>query len=379
MCRELKPINPVLYERLKSIFGGVSIIKQGVPASIKFEYTPIIGQQQEVRWWVPEGAENGEQYAVKCPFCKDKGRHLYISHTSFMIPANPRVSGNIKPGPLLANCFHGCLYNHPERLQQIASKISDIKASAISYPTESSDSVSTYSDEVSVAGIRSWCHTYETLDNAPDMVLKYVHQRGYTPGYLKEFNIGWGPVRSANTGTWLNNGEPFLIIPVIQNNHLRGFQARAIGTKEELERRGMLRWYIHPGMRKTSVLYNIDRASNYPICVLTEGVFGVLRIGPCGIATFGHTPSTYQQKLMASRWSSGALVWLPDTQKSKDLDPIKIARDMANKFNNDRVFALGAHVVVIDAKDPDETTTEIIWNTIARNTGDLFNKIWRKQ
>lgn len=374
---EMKPLNPVLYDRLTKIFGGVSIINQGTPAAIKFEYTPIIGQQQEVRWWVPEGAEKGEQYAVKCPFCKDKGRHLYISHTSYMIPSNPRVSGTLKPGPLLANCFHGCLYNNPERLKQIADKISDSTAAAVSYPTEAQEEPQRYSDEVSVAGIRSWCHTYETLDTAPELVLKYIHQRGYSVEYLKEFNIGWGPVKSVNTGTWLNSGEPFLIIPIVQNGSLRGFQARAIGTKEELERRGMLRWYIHPGLRKTSVLYNIDKAARYPICVLTEGVFGVLRIGPCGIATFGHTPSQYQQKLMASRWSSGALIWLPDTNVSKDLNPIDIANTMAAKFNSQNVFAMGAHVVVIPAKDPDEMDTQTLWSTIAKQTGDLFNKLWR--
>ena len=183
---------------------------------------------------------------------------------------------------------------------------------------------------------------------------------------------------SSSSNMWLNNGEPFLIIPIVQNGNLRGFQARAIGTKEELERRGMLRWYIHPGLRKTSVIYNIDKASSYPICVLTEGVFGVLRIGACGIATFGHTPSTYQQKLMSSRWSKGALVWLPDTNISKDLNPIEIAHTMAAKFNNQGVFAMGAHVVTLPAKDPDELPTEKIWEEIGRQTGDLFNKIWRK-
>lgn len=374
---EMKPLNPVLYDRLTKIFGGVSIINQGTPAAIKFEYTPIIGQQQEVRWWIPEDAEKGEQYAVKCPFCKDKGRHLYISHTSFMVPVNPRVSGEVKPGPLLANCFHGCLFNHPERLRQIADKISDIKAAAISYPTQAPEDRPIYSDELSVAGIRSWCHSYDTLDTAPDIVLRYIHDRGYTPEYLKSYHIGWGPVKSSSSDMWLNNGEPFLIIPISQNGNLRGFQARAIGSKEELERRGMLRWYIHPGLRKTSVLYNIDKASNYPICVLTEGVFGVMRIGPCGIATFGHTPSVYQQKLMASRWSKGALVWLPDTNVSKDLDPIKIAREMSDKFNSQGMFAMGAHVVVLPAKDPDEMPTDKLWETIGNQTGDLFNKLWR--
>lgn len=375
---EAQPLNPALYTRLKQIFGGVSIISQGVPADIRFEYTPIIGQQQEVRWWVPEDSEKGEQYAVKCPFCRDKGRHLYISHTSFLVPSNPRGSGTVKPGPLLANCFHGCLFNHPERLKQIADKISDISAAAINYPTEAPEDRVTYSDEVSIAGIKSWCHSYDILDTAPDLVKKYIAQRGYTIDYLKSFHIGWGPVRSASSDMWLNNGEPFLIIPIIQNGNLRGFQARAIGTKEELERRGMLRWYIHPGLRKTSVVYNIDKASGYPICVLTEGVFGVLRIGACGIATFGHTPSSYQQKLMASRWSSGALVWLPDTNISKDLNPIDIAKNMTAKMNSQNVFALGAHVVTLPVKDPDETTTEAIWYEIGRQTGDLFNKIWRK-
>lgn len=374
---EAQPLNPVLYERLKHIFGGVSIISQGTPADIRFEYTPIIGQQQEVRWWVPEDSEKGEQYAVKCPFCRDKGRHLYIAHTSYLIPQNPRVSGIVKPGPLLANCFHGCLFNRPDRLRQIAEKISNITAAAISYPTEAPEDRVTYSDEVSLAGIRSWCHSYETLDTAPPLVLQYIQQRGYTVEYLKSFNIGWGPVRATSSNMWLNNGEPFLIIPIVQNNHLRGFQARAIGTKEDLERRGMLRWYIHPGLRKTSVIYNIDKASNYPICVLTEGVFGVLRIGACGIATFGHTPSSYQQKLMASRWSHGALVWIPDTNISKDLNPIDIAKTMSAKFNSQGVFALGAHVVTIPAKDPDEMPTDKLWETIGSQTGDLFNKIWR--
>ena len=30
---EMKPLNPVLYDRLTKIFGGVSIINQGTPAA----------------------------------------------------------------------------------------------------------------------------------------------------------------------------------------------------------------------------------------------------------------------------------------------------------------------------------------------------------
>ena len=68
----------------------------------------------------------------------------------------------------------------------------------------------------------------------------------------------------------------------------------------------------------------------------------------------------------------------PDTNVSKDLDPIKIAKDMAEKFNSQGVFALGAHVVQIPAKDPDEMPTDQLWQTIYQQTGDLFNKIWNK-
>ena len=82
---------------------------------------------------------------------------------------------------------------------------------------------------------------------------------------------------------------------------------------------------------------------------------------------------------MASRWSKGALVWLPDTNVSKDLDPIKIAREMSDKFNSQGMFAMGAHVVVLPTKDPDEMPTDKLWETIGNQTGDLFNKIWSKK
>ena len=71
-------------------------------------------------------------------------------------------------------------------------------------------------------------------------------------------------------------------------------------------------------------------------------------------------------------------MWLPDTNISKDLNPIEIANTMAAKFNNQGVFAMGAHVVTLPAKDPDELPTEKVWEEIGRQTGDLFNRIWRK-
>ena len=104
----------------------------------------------------------------------------------------------------------------------------------------------------------------------------------------------------------------------------------------------------------------------------------MFRIGACGIATFGPAPSAYQEKLMASRWSKGALIWLPDTLVSKGLNPVEKARSIVSRYNRDKIFAHGAHVVVIPAKDPDEMPQDALWKEIIKQTGDLLiNKIWK--
>lgn len=372
----MKVLNKELYAKLRDVFGDVSVINPGVPADISFDYQPSIGESTHVRWWVPDGGQKGEQYAVRCPYCGDHGKHLYISHTSYMVPSVPM--GQAVPGKLIANCFHGCLKDHPERLAEIDRKLTISGGAFVTYKEIQEDSQSPeYSTAATVKGIQSWCPGYEDFSTAPQQVLDYVQERGYTPEYLKRWMVGWSVIQSTASGRMLNNGEPFLVIPIIQNRQLRGYQARACRSKEDCEKRGLMRWYIHPGCRKSSVIFNIDSASKYPICVLTEGVFGVFRIGPCGVATFGPAPSAYQEKLLASRWSKGALIWIPDTLVSKGLNPIEKAKGIVERYNRDRVFAHGAHIVTIPAKDPDEMSSDDLWAEITKQTGNLLtSKIW---
>lgn len=360
-------LNPTLYNALVRIFGKVIVTNQDQQAVIEL----VPGAKYTATWRPKDQCSRGEQYGVQCPYCKDPRRHLFVSYLSY---ARPMLGDNIlSVGHLYAQCFRrNCLKKQEnrddlERRIGIALAMPDstcIQASQIECLTEEADAPPQFnvSDVVSLEGIRTWVDEFiPCTESMPPVIAEYLDERRITQADLEHFAIGWGAIKSPRTGFYINGGTPWVIFPIFLNNKLVGVQARCL--PRYLSKDGIKYWF-HPGCRKRTVVYNIDEARKFGVGVLSEGVFDVCSIGKPGIATFGHTPSPAQQSLLITLGQG--LIWCPDTNKSKDVDAIQIARDQVGLWNSAGAFNLGAHVVILSAKDPGEMNRQDVWTEILK-------------
>ena len=352
-------LNDRLYNALQAIFGEVKVANYGENADIIPDPTSLAG------WRVPNRGEygvRGEQYHVCCPFCTDNRYRLYISYLSY---ARPVVNGvELPPGHMRAYCQNEHCTDKRENEYELEARVEramagEVVSIAVNQTTAQDELDNRYSDTLDIDGIRTWCEDYQPIGRStPDDVLEYIVGRGIDNGTCDWMHIGYGKIYSMSRG-YLLNGNPWIMFPIVQNGKLAGLQARAIDKYLGEEK---MKYWIHPACRKATLLYNVDNARKLGCGVVCEGVFDVAHIGRAGVCTFGHTPSTIQRTLITS--IGNCLIWLPDRDKNNQCDPVQIATEMCRTWNDNNVFALGAHVVLLDGKDAGEKTRMEIWRTI---------------
>lgn len=354
-------LNQSLYNALTKLFGNVRVANEGSHSRI------TVDPSGNGDWQVDKSAESGEEYIVRCPFCKDRSGHLYISHLSY---AAPVIAGmTLRVSPLLAHCFRrNCIADQANRealegriglaMQDECQITPEINMDA---PDEPEFKLN-LSNELTLEGLRTWIPDWQLIDDNTDpAILDYLAQRRITQDDINWLHIGWGPIKSARLGTYLNHGHPWVLFPVLRNGKLVGVQARC--PPQFLEAEG-IKYYFHPACRKKTVVFNLDIARQLGIGVLCEGVFDVASIGKPGVCVFGHTPSITQKRLLAANLQG--LIWLPDTDVSPTLDAPAIARSQIAEWNQAGVFPKGAHLVLLPQKDAGSMTRQQVWETILK-------------
>jgi hypothetical protein len=216
------------------------------------------------------------------------------------------------------------------------------------------------SSDLTIEGLRTWIPDWQIIDeNTHPDILDYLEGRRITQADIDWLQIGWGPIKSIRTGTYLNGGKPWVLFPVLRNGKLAGVQARC---PECYLKEDGIKYYFHPACRKKTIVFNLDIARQIGVGVLCEGVFDVASIGKPGVCIFGHTPSITQKRLLAANLQG--LIWCPDTDVSPTLNAIEIAQKQVAEWNSAGVFSRGAHVVVLPAKDAGSMTRQAVWETI---------------
>lgn len=359
-------LNQPLYDALTALFGEVLVEHEGVQATI------LPDASGNGKWYISDDKddESGEEYRVKCPFCRDHKKHLYISYLSY---ATPSINGEtFRQGPLLAHCFRRNCLRKQENREWLAGRIGMAMAQeagegCMVAPVQQQDEENDVQDEkpqlsedLTLEGIRTWVPDYEPIDEDTDPeVIEYLNERRISQDDVDWLHIGWGPVVSPRSGKVLNNGKPWVLFPIVNNGKLVGIQARCL--PQYLDPKGIKYWF-HPACRKKALMYNLDEARRFGLAVVCEGVFDVASVGRPGVATFGHTPSVAQRRFLSAM--TNGLIWLPDTDEHPDFDTVEMARGQVADFNADSAFRYGAHVVVLPSKDAGDMTRQEVWETI---------------
>ena len=303
-------LNQQLYDALLKTFGKVEIANEGVHATI------AVNPNGTGDWTIAKEGEGGEEYRVNCPFCHDHKGHLYISHMSY---AAPVVNGmQMQVGKLLAHCFRRECLKDPNNRDILEGRIGMAMAGEgavtvvdMSQPDEV-DMQLNLSNELTLEGLRTWIPDWQLIDDKTDpAILQYLEERRITQNDIDWLHVGWGPVKSLRTGNYLNNGNPWVLFPVLRNGKLAGVQARC---PQQFLREDGIKYWFHPACRKKTIVFNLDIARQIGTGILCEGVFDVAAIGKPGVCIFGHTPSITQKRLLAANLQG--LIWLPDTDVS---------------------------------------------------------------
>ena len=285
-------LNPDLYARLKRKLGTVKILREDEKAVLQ-PYK--LGVLTEFR---PEG---GEEYNVCCPFCNDRGFHLYINYTYGL----KNYKGVRKFAT--AYCFHGCL-DDPEKREALYSLLF-----GFSMPRHIKSSVAVFAEEDNTAPAEiippgKMILVSQLSDDHP--AVDYLcNQRKFSKALLDYYGVCYCYESQTNP---LAVGR--IVIPIWFKNEYKGWQTRKLGDGKA----GGIKYCTAPGMKKSKIIYNYDMAIKQDYVVICEGVTDVWRVGSSGVCLFGKKASVEQIKLIKEGWKDKDICLLLDPDASKE-------------------------------------------------------------
>lgn len=160
--------------------------------------------------------------------------------------------------------------------------------------------------------------------------------------YLKSRGFDYRAVGADFGLCYCGTGRPFahgtfdttntIVAPVTVDGKAIGWQSRLLYDPSALDdaRCAMLgfkwndekhkyvkppKYFTMPGMDKREILWNYDNARRSDTVVVTEGVFDAIRVGKCGVATFGKAVSDTQVGLLQQYWRHVILLLDPDASR----------------------------------------------------------------
>lgn len=356
-------LTPELYEVLQKRFKTVKIANQGRKSDVvkttvvskprltlisddRAQKSDLIETKIEVR-------RSGEYYRVNCPFCGDTEYRLWIHYLYLQYPH-------------LCICYRRrCTSNYLNRkkLQRMLLIPGRIRAKSLDVETFDEPEVDERLEAVTTPGLIVPL-TSLPADDPVNSFLK--DERQFDPEYLvKNYQIGW--CHSVYDQSFMTLADK-IYIPVVFNGMLVGWQGRAYDdfTKPK--------YYLMPGMKKSLVMYNFDVADTFDDLVICEGVTDVWRVGPQGVAVFGHTLSQRQIELLIKRRDRGSVALCFD---SDDPDAIRTSKDLEVSLKtvlSGRIFRVELPI----GSDPGSLTSDTLWSHILRSSEQSGVKFARR-
>lgn len=331
-------LNEWLYRRLKDRFGKVKVANEDARAS----YT-VTRIGTELKGSVNE---DGENYHVCCPFCRDTKSRLYFSYT---YAAKIRTAEGVVHFPPMAHCFNEtlCLEKSQNRKQLYRTIIlgeapilfesampEKPKEKKVVFPQQLRRLLELPSGHAASAYILSRGFSLEQLDASGFAYVQedprpWVHGRIFIP---------------------VHDGEGKLV----------GGQCRR-PTHERSD--WPPRWFTLTGTPLRYVIYNLDRAQERML-IVTEGVFDAARFGNYGVATFNCRMTAPQFNLLMS--SPQSLILFAYDGGFGDKDP-KAYEDYRNKLHQLKNGGKTVYEVQMPGgTDPADMREEDAWVLIAQ-------------
>jgi len=327
-------LNDRLYASLVKKFGAVKVSNAGRRRIERQIPDPIHAGR-----FISQKSDPGEHYRVCCPKCGDRRYRLYISYLW-----NTKDSAGKTVGRSLIHCF-----NCPANTDY--SDFSLILSPYIKYmPTivrKASDAIADDTKPLKEVSMPGKCVSLLDLPNNHPAIRYLIEERKFDPQELHE---EWG------VQYCVEHKHPFirdrLVIPVKWEGKLVGWQTRAIGKDQPVK------YFTMPGLAKSALLFNGDKAKQFPFGVVVEGVFDAFRVGPRAVALLGKSMSYKQQQYVQGWWGRGAVCLMLDPDAIEDMEYML-------RLLGKRAYRWGSFAVTLPAgKDPDEFAREEVWGLI---------------
>lgn len=269
-------ISPRLFSRLKEKFGDVAVHEEDVEPDVTLDRSVLSGRSDRPTLRV----EGGEYYLLRCPFCDDHKKRLWVSC----------MLGAERYGQKMA--FAAVCYN--ENCLGVGKNFGEFWKALFRPGEEQTFTVRPgrkITEEERKPRLPEQCLP---LREAPldHPAVQYLRRRGYDQVRdFAKFLDRWNPLFCLESNRWpLAEGR--LIIPITFEGKFKGWQARSLQPEAKIK------YYTMPGMKKSRLLYNGDAAFLRRQFAAVEGPLDVWGFGVESAAVLGKSISPAQLQLI---------------------------------------------------------------------------------
>jgi hypothetical protein len=305
-CCVTQVLRPRLYERLKLLFKEVRVSNRGTRANMPVD--PERRGRPRRRLNKRLGDYPGEFYVICCPYCHDRRFRLYVNHLWGQYDAATDSRNLWMAFCQNENCLNG--YDRQEAFYKLVWDDTTPWAAG-------QDVVLLGQEQPATLGEVHEPGTIWRLDRVvPDHpACQYVRSRDFDPVRLgAQLGVGYIAEVAEHKMEYLVGR---LYIPVREGGRLIGWQARLL---YDPPKGGSPKYVFNTGFPRNTVLYNLERARQYPYVVVLEGAPKVWRFGPDSVCTFGKGITGYQASVLQATWKTIVVMLDPDArQESHDL------------------------------------------------------------
>lgn len=294
-------LNVSLYRALMKRFGDVRVVAMG--QAILWKVVPIhtsdgVRPSRKV-------LASGEEYVVRCPFCRDHKPRLYINHLWGRIDYDTGYK-NL----WLAQCFNEECLTSLENQKRLYFEIYEKGgASSESVIKEGTRSEPAKLCEMPPPGLVIDLETL-TRHTPNHHVLQYLEARYFDPLKLhRYYHVGY--VAESRYTQALDR----IYIPILHRGKLVGWQARYPGDTVQgrsFKEMGVAKYFTCPNMCRKLIAYNMERAMKHPTIVIVEGPTDVWNFGSQAMALLSKKMNPILVKevgeRMKQRWGKDAVI-----------------------------------------------------------------------
>lgn len=287
--------------------------------------------------------ESGEEYNINCPFCPtgDTKKRLYVHHMYGMPSPDPRIKG---PMIDLAFCQH-----EQKKKPQLFITLKDYMWAlehGLVNPEIAAQSAAVEVTDPLTQTPPSMGET-ESLMNVPEGAhYRYWVRRGYDPTYLSKVYNARVPLFHPDDRMW-EMVRSRTLFPYTYKRKLIMWQGRL--TYDHADR-WPPKWWFPGGTRK--VLWNIDLALQFPVCILCEGISSGMAAGPAAMGIGGKTLNSRMVEFIAANWEMAMVMLDPAAGINRKPDEQDYQKRLIGQLLEAGIPAVGAQWTPGDNRDP---------------------------